>query len=127
MRNTTHKGNAVTRRMCNRIDVGLEAELFSYSSTHTAFIENISEYGMYAKVASDRNIFSDNLHVCINLKLQFKSGKLFNLNCNKIWSYKNTAHSLIERMGFQIIDPPDEYLDFYHKLSAGKVYRLTVE
>jgi len=117
----------VIRRMYNRIDVGLEAELFSYSSTHTAFVENISEYGMFAKVASDRNIVSDDLHFCINLKLQLQSGKFFNLKCNKIWSYKNTAHSLIQRMGFQIIDPPDEYVDFYQILSAGKLHRLKVE
>jgi hypothetical protein len=117
----------VTRRIYNRIDVGLEAELFSFSSTHTAFIENISEYGLYAKVARDRNVVSDNQHSCINLKLQLQSGNFFNLKCNRIWSCKNTAHSLIERMGFQIIDPPDEYIDFYHKLSAGKLYRITVD
>jgi len=108
----------VTRRICDRIYVGLEAELFSYSSAHTAFIENISEYGMYAKVASDNNIDIDNPHLRINLRLQLPSGNSLRLNCIKIWSNKNTASSLIERIGFQIIDPPDEYRDFYHIISA---------
>ena len=109
----------MTRRICDRIYVELEAEHFSYSSTLTAFIENISEFGMYAKVASGNNIDSDNPHSCINLKLQLPSGNSLNLNCNKIWSHKNTANSLIERMGFLIIDPPDEYRDFYHIMSTG--------
>jgi len=109
----------VTRRICDRIFVGLEAELFSYSSTHTAFIENISEYGMYAKVASDNNIDSSNPHLCINLRLQLPHGNSLRLNCKKIWSYKNTANSLIERIGFQIINPPGEYIDFYQIMSAG--------
>ena len=109
----------MTRRICDRVYVELEAELFSYSSTLTAFIENISEFGMYAKVASGNNIDSDNPQLYINLRLQLPSGKSLNLNCNKIWSYKNTENSLIERMGFQIIDPPDEYRNFYHIMSTG--------
>jgi hypothetical protein len=107
----------VTRRIYNRIYVGLEAEFFSISSAHTAFIENISEYGMYAKVASDRNIDNNTPPSCINLRLQLPAGNSLKLNCKKVWSSKNTANSLIERIGIQIIDPPDEYRDFYHLLS----------
>ena len=107
----------MTRRICNRIYVGLEAELFSYSSSHTAFIENISEYGMYVKVASDNNIDSNNSDSCLKLKLQLPSGNSLKLKCMRVWSYKNTANSLIERIGFQVIDPPDEYRDFYNILS----------
>ncbi len=109
----------MTRRLCDRVFVGLEGELFSYSSIHTAFIENISEYGVYAKVASDNNIDSSNSQKYINLKLQHPSGNYMKLKCMKIWSFKNTASSLIERIGFQVIDPPDEYRNFYHILSAS--------
>jgi len=105
--------------MCNRIYVELEAELFSYYSTHTAFIENISEYGMYVKVISDKNTVSGNPNLYITLRLKLQSDNLLELNCKKIWSHKTTANSLIERMGLQIINPPDEYKDFYQTISAG--------
>ena len=104
----------MNRRTCNRIFVGLEGELFLYSSTNPVFIENISEYGMYAKVASDNKLDNHNPHVSINLKHQLLPDNYLNLKCKKIWSIKNTASSLIERIGFQIIDPPDEYRDLYH-------------
>ena len=108
----------MTRRICDRIYVGLEAELFSFSSSHTAFIENISEYGMYAKLASDNNLDNNSQHLCINLRLKLPSGNSLKLNCKRVWSYKNTANSLIERIGFQVIDPPDDYKNFYHIMSA---------
>ena len=69
---------------------------------------------MYAKVASDNNIEYHDSHFSLNLKHYLLPGKSLKLNCNKIWSFKNTASSLIERIGFQIIDPPDEYRDLYH-------------
>ena len=117
----------MTRRICDRIFVGLEGELFLHSSTNTVFIENISEYGLYAKVASDNNTDNHNSHFCINLKHQLLPNKSLRLNCNKIWSFKNTASSLIERIGFQIIDPPDEYRELYHIIVRQPDYHVTTK
>ena len=104
-------------RISKRIPVILDGELISNSRNCAAIINNISENGIFAKIplkerekkhSLDLNFFS--------LKLQLPTGDIVNLNCNKKWSYQISPGSLIEHIGIEVINPPEQYKKYYQRL-----------
>ena len=104
-------------RVFRRIPVTIEAEIISLSASYPAFIVNISEYGIHAKIANLEPLISSNSETNVGLKFRLPSGETINLYCRKKWSYKNTANSFIENIGVEIISPPNEYKNFYKTMS----------
>lgn len=101
------------KRVGKRINIGLHTEL---GSSCMALTENISEGGIYVKIASTESTTNIRPGARVDLAIELPSGKLLNLSCKKVWSNKNTSNSLIEHIGVEIINPPDEYKYFYHHL-----------
>ena len=99
--------------------VHLEAEIIYNDMAYVAFVENISDHSVYIKIAHVEYALNHMPETDVILKIHFKPGRMIYLKCKKIWSDMNTPHSLIERVAVEIIDPPKEYLDFYHTLSHG--------
>jgi hypothetical protein len=107
----------MTDRLFKRIPVNIEAEIISFSVSCPAFIMNISEYGIHARIANLEPVISSNSETDVGFKFRLPSGETINLYCRKKWSYKNTANSFIENVGMEIIDPPNEYRSFFRNMS----------
>jgi hypothetical protein len=75
-----------------RIPVALDAELVSSNVNYPAFIENISEDGIYAKIAYTETTKNLNLETSIHLRFQAHSGEMLNLMCRKKWAERNTKN-----------------------------------
>jgi hypothetical protein len=103
----------VKKRVGKRINIGLDAE---FDSSCMALTENISEGGIYVKIACTEPASIIKPGTQLKLIIELPSGKLLDLACKKIWSNRNTSNSLIEHIGVEIINPPDEYKYFYHRL-----------
>jgi hypothetical protein len=103
----------VKKRTGKRINIGLDAAI---STGCMALTENISEGGIYVKVACSEFTASLRPGTMMDLAIELPSGKLLNLSCKKVWSYKNMSNNLIEHVGVEIINPPKEYKYFYHHL-----------
>lgn len=101
-----------------RIPVALDAELVSSNVKYPAFIENISEDGIYAKIAYTETSKNLSLETSIHLIFRVHSGEMLNLMCRKKWTERNTSNSLVERIGVEIIDPPEEYREFISIVSS---------
>lgn len=103
----------MNKRAYERIPVALEAELIIFNKSYAAFVENISPDGMYAKVAYIQVTKNLTIDMPVNLRFKIPQGKMLTLKCREKWADKNTANSLIERIGVEIINPPKEYRTFY--------------
>jgi hypothetical protein len=112
-------GHHYRKRSSKRLPVHLEAEVIYSDVACVAFVENISDHSVYLKTAHVKHTFHHIPETDVILKIQLQSGRMLYLKCKKIWSDKNTSRSLIERVAMEIIDPPKEFLDFYHTLSHG--------
>jgi hypothetical protein len=109
--------NLITeRRAHKRIPVSLEAELISGRERHVVFVGNVSQQGLYAKMALTETMEEFIPEPDLVLKIQLSHEKTLSLHCNKKWSYKITPNSFTMRMGLQIIDPPVEYREFLKTL-----------
>ncbi len=106
----------VSRRTSQRIPIHLEAELVSNQSNCFAFIENISECGICVKITCIEKFKPDTK---VNLKFQLPSGQFLQLTCEEKWSKKNISNSMIEQIGMEIINPPQEHKLFYHAMKSG--------
>ncbi|MHA2101697.1 MAG: hypothetical protein ACW99A_23870, partial [Candidatus Kariarchaeaceae archaeon] len=53
----------------------------------------------------------------VNLKFKLPSGQFLHLDCKIIWSNKNVSESLIEHIGLEVINPPQEYNYYYQVIS----------
>jgi hypothetical protein len=107
----------VKKRVGKRLHFGLDAQ---FGSGCMAFTENISEYGIYVKIACTEPTTHIKLGTMVNLIVQLPSGQLLELMCKKIWSNKNTPSSLIEHIGIQLINPPQDYIYFIKRLMMQK-------
>jgi len=105
--------HTVGKRIGKRIPIGLDA---AFDSSCMALTENISETGIYIKMACTEPASAIEPGTMVSMVIELPSGKMLNLNCRNIWSSKNSSNSLIEHMGFEIINPPDEYRYFYSHL-----------
>ena len=103
----------MNKRVGKRINIGLDAE---FDSNCSALTENISENGIYVKIARTESTTPMRPGATVNLALKLPSGKLLTLTCKKVWSNRITSNSFIEHIGVEIINPPDEYKYFYHRL-----------
>jgi len=99
------------------MNIGLDA---AFDACCMALTENISESGIYVKIACTETTATIRPGALMSLALELPSGKLLNLTCKKVWSNKNTRNSLIEHIGVEIINPPDEYKFFCHRLRLQK-------
>jgi len=113
-------GYSLKKRRSRRISVDLEAELISYNTRYSAFIENISEHSICAKIAHHKTTEEFKRKPRVYLKLRLPSGHVIHLNGKTIWSDKNTPHSLIGHIAVEIVNPPQEYTLFYRAMSHNQ-------
>ncbi len=102
----------MAKRFYTRIPVHLEGEIIAHGARCKAFITNISEYGLYARVPLAERERHNNLASCINVKLQLPNDESVDLDCTKRWAFQTSPGSLIENVGIEIIDPPQQYKEF---------------
>lgn len=95
-----------------KLPVCLEGELIFSDGRYAAFVENISEDGMYMSIAHITTKDHIRPKSKLFLKVRLPSGKRILLNCREKWSERNTPHSLIARIGMEIINPPEEFIKF---------------
>jgi hypothetical protein len=107
-------------RVSMRVPVNIEAEIISYSVSYPAIIRNISEYGIHAKIANNEALIFSKSETVVDLKFRLPSGDTISLFCRKKWAFKNSSNSYIENVGIEIIDPPDEYKNFFRVISHNK-------
>jgi hypothetical protein len=104
-------------RISKRIPVVLDGELISNNRNCTAIINNISENGIFAKIPLQEREKKHSLDLnFFSLKLQLPTGDLVNLNCTKKWSFQHSSGSLIEHIGMEVIDPPQQYKIYFNSL-----------
>ena len=104
-------------RIRKRIHVLLDGELISRSGNCSAIINNLSENGIYVKIPISEREKNYPLDLKLFfLKLQLPTGDIVNLNCNKKWSYQISPGSLIEHIGIEVINPPEQYKKYYQRL-----------
>jgi hypothetical protein len=104
-------------RIRKRIPVLLDGELISNRGNYDAIINNISENGIYAKIPLNEREKNHSLDLdFFSLKLQLPTGDLVNLNCTKKWSYHISPGSLIEHIGIEVINPPQQYKKLFKNL-----------
>jgi len=104
-------------RIRKRIPVLLDGEFVSHSGHCTAIINNISENGIYVKTplnerGKNSQLESNNLFLILPLP----TGDFVRLNCTKKWSYQISPGSMIEHIGIEIINPPEQYKKYYKSL-----------
>lgn len=103
------------RRRSRRRTVSLKAERISCTGNCSVFIENISETGIYMMTAP----VTDNIYKPgndIGLELELASGEIISLDCNVKWAYDNETDALTNKVGLEIIEPPEEYKNFIKSL-----------
>ena len=100
------------RRRAKRLTVNLKAERLSCTNNCSVFIENLSDKGIHMITAPSKNpkLFVPGSEV--ELKLKITTGRIINLQCNVKWFYDNSPEDLTNSVGLEIIDPPQEYLEF---------------
>jgi hypothetical protein len=98
--------------MMIKLPVCLEGELIFSDVSYAAFVENISEDGMYLSIAHIMTEDHIRPKTKLFLKVRLPSGEKILLNCKEQWSERNTPHSLIERIGMEIINPPEKFIQF---------------
>lgn len=94
------------KRLSKRIIIGLKAEIISGDIICEGVIENLSEAGIYVITAPTKTEIDFAPGTILEVKFQFLSGETLNLQCEVKWSYKTPPHSLTNRIGMKIIDPP---------------------
>lgn len=95
-----------------KLPVCLEGELIFSDVSYAAFVENISEDGMYVSIAHIMTKDHIRPMTKLYLKVRLPSGQMILLNCREKWSERNTPHSLIVRIGMEIINPPEKFIQF---------------
>ena len=104
-------------RISKRIFVNLDGELISNRGHCAAIIKNISENGIFAKIPLNEREKPHSLDLnFFSVKLQLPTGDLVNLNCTKKWSYQHSSGSMIEHIGIEVIDPPQQYRIYFNSL-----------
>ena len=106
-----------------KLPVCLEGELIFSDGRYAAFVENISEDSMYVSVAYIMTKDHVRPKTKLNLKVRLPSGERILLYCREKWSERNTPHSLIVRIGMEIINPPEKLRQFIE----NKQYQLKKE
>lgn len=105
------------KRNDRRVPVTMDAELITSGETYAAVVENISDCCVGAKIVYDKVVEYVLQNDFCYLRFYLPSGMAVHLKCRKIWSDRNTLHSLIEHVAFELIDPPREYGEFLMELS----------
>lgn len=100
-------------RLHARIPISLTGQLISYNVSYDVIIENISEYGIYARLPLNERETEYQLDSDIMVNLHLPYSESVNLNCKKRWSYQTRPDSLIENIGIEVINPPEKYREFY--------------
>lgn len=104
------------RRHNKRKTIRLNAESITGDTNFSVFIENVSESGI-SMITAPSNIPKDfTQNQTINLKLKLSAEEILGLRCKVIWSHRAAPRSLDFSVGLEIIEPPDEYINFVRSL-----------
>jgi hypothetical protein len=104
------------RRRFRRKIVSLKAELISGGVSYLGVIENLSEEGIYMRIAPTKNAIDFVPGTKVELRFQPSSEETLNLPCSVKWAYKTPPHGLTTSIGMEIINPPPEYKEFLETL-----------
>jgi hypothetical protein len=106
------------RRRDSRVSVSLRAERISGSEKYSVFIENISGSGIHMIIAPAAATRKYRPGEEISLKLELATGRTILLSCITRWAYHLLpSEKEVQSIGLEIVDPPEEYLDFVGALS----------
>jgi hypothetical protein len=103
-------------RAYRRRPTHLDCELIVDNVNYPAFIENISNDGLFIRIAYISELINFTHNTKLKLKIQLSSGDTINLYCKEIWSDKNTPSSLMKVSGMKIINPPTKFKVFFKTL-----------
>ena len=99
-------------RASERKVVNLVAELSAGENTYSGTIENISIDGLYIQFTTEPTKSAKDFlpTTKFNIKFQLPSGDNMELECESRWIniYTEPPDSIVNHLGIQIIDPPQE-------------------
>ena len=107
------------RRRSKRKKVNIDAEMISGDNAYQGVIDNFSGVGIHAETDSVDPMSSSSRFTpgdIFEVKFNTSPGQTMQLRCRIVWSYKSAPQGLITKIGMEIIDPSDEYLQFYNAL-----------
>ncbi|MEW6601973.1 MAG: PilZ domain-containing protein [Nitrospirota bacterium] len=108
------------KRKAKRKDVHLQAWLYAGERYYAGTIENISVDGIYVQfITAPTESAKDFLPVSqFRLELQLPSGTKLAINCESRWIniYITPPDSIVNRLGIQLIDSPQELKDYVSSL-----------
>ena len=100
------------KRRYERKTLHLDAESITGDANLAVFIENLSEDGICMITAPSKSLITFTPKKKINLKLKLSSGDILDLTCKVSWSHRTSPRSSTYSVGMEIIDPPEEYIEF---------------
>lgn len=99
-------------RRKKRLLVSLDAEIVHAGTTYKGFIGNLSEEGVYMRVASSNSSIYFDPGTEVELKFEVPSGETLNLPCRVTWSDRTIPGSVIQKLGMEVINATDKYKEF---------------
>jgi hypothetical protein len=117
------------KRSGERKPVTIEAEIISGKNRYKGRIENISldklymRFGIYMQFATALDVNLNDFLPPSKVIIKFKipSGEEFELKCESMWIniHQVPPHSLVNKLGMQVIeDPPEKLRKFVKKLPS---------
>ncbi len=104
------------QRRFKRIRVNLKAEHISVNVRHAAYVENLSEEGLFIQTVPGEGLAHFTSGKKVELEVQLLSDKTIRLNCEVRWVYENPPDGSSCCVGMKIIDPPLVYMEFIKTL-----------
>ena len=107
-------------RAYERKIVNLEAEVLAGGHTYSGIIENISSDGIYIQFTTEPTKSAKDFLPKARFNIMFKlpSGEKIDLACESRWIniYTEPPDSVVNNLGIQILDPPQELKNFVDTL-----------
>lgn len=105
------------RKVERRAD-SLDVEIVSGGVAYSGLILNFSEEGMYMVTATTYDVVDIPPSSKIELKCSLPSGREIMMNCEVKWfQTKPSPYGVTFSMGMELIDPPQEYIDYLQFLN----------
>jgi hypothetical protein len=99
-------------RRNKRLIVSLSAEIRHEGKTYRGFIGNLSEEGIYMRVAPPDKFVIFDPGAEVELMFQVPSGGTVKLLCRVAWSDRILPNSIIQNLGMKVIEVSEEYREF---------------
>ena len=109
-------------RASERKTVNLKAEVLAGGNTYSGVIENISSDGLYIQFTTEPTKSAKDFlpKSKFHIIFQIPAGEKFELTCESRWIniYTEPPDSVVNNLGIQIIEPPEELKAFVEALPS---------